>query len=211
MDKLTLKDVETIVDIMAAVAIENEKEFSRLDGICGDGDFGTSLAEGFGAISEKWDTYDRSSFKSFLMQCGMTITSNTGGCSGPLWGTSFLKAGLTANEQDSLSLHDLVTISRVASEAMMARGGAKLGDKTLLDALDAATQAIQKAANESKPIPVAFQSAAEASAAKTEEAKSWTALRGRQSFTGERSQDTYDPGMVAITKMLEAVAAHFSK
>ncbi len=209
MNTLTLADIETIVDTMVSVALAHEDEFSQLDGLCGDGDFGASLATGFDAIRTQWAELDRTSISAFALKCSTIITSKTGGCSGPLWGTAFMRFGIGARGRESLSLADLVALSQAAQAGMMARGGAKLGDKTLLDAMDAATTAIQQTADADGSIPRAFAAAARASAAATETAKSWTARRGRQSFTGNRSRDTYDPGMVAVTKMLEAVSTCF--
>jgi dihydroxyacetone kinase-like protein len=93
MQSISLSDVESAVRTIADTSIENEHYFSELDGTCGDGDFGTSLATGFRAILSKWDTLDRSSIGTFLSAIGVIITSKVGGCSGPLWGTGFIRAG----------------------------------------------------------------------------------------------------------------------
>ncbi len=210
MSELTLNDVETIVDTMAQVALDNEKYFSELDGLCGDGDFGTSLAGGFKAMREQWQDLDRTTLTAFLMKCGMIITSKVGGCSGPLWGTAFMRAGSILKGKDGISFDDVAALSQAAQEGMMARGGAQLGDKTLLDAMHPATEALVSAGNQGASWSQAFGAAARASGEATETAKSWVAKRGRQSFTGDRSKDTLDPGMVAVTTILEAVASRFS-
>ena len=86
MKSISLSDVEHAVRTIADTVIANENYFSELDGTCGDGDFGTSLATGFRTVLGKWDSLDRSSIGPFLSTIGVVITSNVGGCSGPLWG-----------------------------------------------------------------------------------------------------------------------------
>lgn len=210
MEKLSLSDVERIIDLMASVALASEHEFSRLDGVCGDGDFGTSLAAGFKAIRGRWAELDRSSLTAFLKNCGLLITSNVGGCSGPLWGTAFIRSAICVKDKSDITLEDVVAMSEAAQAGMMARGGARLGDKTMLDAIHAATEAVRGAAKNGSTIAQALRMAAGAAEEATETARPWTARRGRQSFTGDRSQNTYDPGMVAVTCMLQNLAEHFS-
>jgi len=139
MEELSMKDVELTVKTMADVAIANKQYFSQLDSVVGDADFGVSLSTGFQAVFDKWDTLDHSSISSFLMKVGVVITSNVGGVSGPIWGTGFMRAGMTSKDKTTLTLADLVAMLRAAMEGMMQRGGAGLGDKTLLDAIAPAT------------------------------------------------------------------------
>jgi dihydroxyacetone kinase-like protein len=93
MKSISQSDIEHAVHTVADTVITNENYFSELDGTCGDGDFGTSLATGFRFVLSKWDSLDRSSIGTFLSGIGVTITSNVGGCSGPLWGTGFIRTG----------------------------------------------------------------------------------------------------------------------
>ena len=88
----------------------------------------------------------------------------------------------------------------------MARGGAKLGDKTLIDALAPAVDELDKwELTNPTDIIGAFDAAAEVAYATIENTKGWSSKRGRQSFTGERSIGTVDPGIVAIGTMARAI------
>ena len=206
MEELSMKDVELIVKTMADVAIANEKYFSQLDSVVGDADFGVSLSAGFRAVLDKWDTFDRSSPSPFLMKVGVVITSNVGGVSGPIWGTGFMKAGITAKDKTSLTLADLVAMLRAAMKGMMERGGASLGDKTLLDAIAPTTDKLEEwSQRDTQDVVGAFQAAADTVSKVPEATRGWIAKRGRQSYTGERSIGTLDPGMVAVATMLQAV------
>lgn len=206
MLRITLKDVEMAVRTMADVAIENKKHFCDLDSVCGDADFGVSLSDGFQAVLNKWDTFDRSSIGSFLMKVGVVITSNVGGCSGPIWGTGFMKAGMASKDKATVTLADLVVMLQAAMEGMMARGGAKLGDKTLLDAIAPVAEKLAEWSQKNPDDSLgAMEAATEAATDTIESTRGWMARRGRQSFLGERSQGTLDPGIVAVATMLQAI------
>ena len=114
----------------------NENYFCQLDSVVGDGDFGFSLARGFEKVLEGFDGFDRSSPGAFLKKIGLTIASRVGGTSGPIWGTAFLRAGTRGRRRRRrFPGPTWWRMLRAAVEGIQARGGASLGDKTLLDAL----------------------------------------------------------------------------
>ncbi len=211
MQSISLSDVERAVRTVADTAIENEQYFSDLDGTCGDGDFGTSLATGFRAILNKWDALDRSSIGTFLSAIGVIITSNVGGCSGPLWGTGFIRAGALSRGKQSITLSELGAMLRNSIAGIQARGGASLGDKTLLDALEPIVAEIEKQAQlPDSSLFATLREAAEKATSAIEATRPLTARRGRQSFTGDRSAGTLDPGIVAIATMMQALVHRFA-
>jgi dihydroxyacetone kinase phosphoprotein-dependent L subunit len=206
MKELTAADVESIVRTVAEVALANEKHFSELDAAAGDADFGVSLAGGFRKVLEQWDGLDHSAISPFLLKVSMIISSNVGGCSGPIWGTGFMRAGMVAKGKETVNLEDMVAMLRSAMEGIMARGGAQLGDKTLLDALDPIAETLEAHSREDDhDIRKALADAAVAAEEAVDATKDWVAKRGRQSFTGERSCGTRDPGMVAVATMLREI------
>lgn len=206
MNNISLPDVERALHAVADTVISNESYFSELDGLCGDGDFGTSLATGFRKVLADWPSLDRSSISTLLSKVGVIITSNVGGCSGPIWGTAFMRAAAASKERKELTVADLATMLRRAMEGMMARGGAQLGDKTILDALEPVAALLEKAANDGSTDRAALLAqCADAAVAMAETSKPWTARRGRQSFTGDRSSGTLDPGIVAVGTLLKAI------
>ena len=208
MEKLTQEQAETVVMTMTDTALENEEYFSNLDAVMGDADFGRSLAAGFRVVKEKWNTYDHSSIGSLLLNVSTALTSNTGGCSGPVWGTLFMRTGIAFRGKTELSLDEIVDGLKSAIDGIMKRGGAALGDKTLVDALDALTTSLSESAESGEgTLMDAFSKAADAAYDMRETSKDWVAKRGRQSFTGDRSSGTYDPGIVAIGDMAKAIVA----
>jgi dihydroxyacetone kinase phosphoprotein-dependent L subunit len=205
MNTLSQQQVELVVKTMADTAIKNEAYFSELDGVMGDADFGTSLAGGFKAVLKAWDGFDQSSIGSFLLNVSTTITGNTGGCSGPVWGTLFMRCGMAFKGKTEISAEEIIAAFKSAMEGIMKRGGAVLGDKTLLDALNAIVTSLEESKNQGLSLADAFKKASDAAVETRETTKGWTAKRGRQSFTGDRSIGTYDPGIVAVGDMTIAI------
>ncbi|HEU4620427.1 MAG TPA: dihydroxyacetone kinase subunit DhaL [Gammaproteobacteria bacterium] len=203
MKEITLKDVELAIQTIADTALRNEKYFSELDSAAGDADFGVSLASGFKAIKKDWEQLDKSSIGTLLLKISMIISRNVGGCSGPIWGTGFMRAGMLSKDKASITLDDLEKMLTASIEGIQQRGGAVAGDKTLLDALIPVRDTIKKYAGNPDAEPQAvLREAAEVATDAIEKTRDWVARRGRQSFTGERSKGTLDPGIVAVATML---------
>ena len=111
----SMEKTELVVKTIAQTALDNEKYFGDLDAVVGDGDFGYSLARGFEKVLEGWDDIDRTDAGTFLKKTGMIISSRIGGTSGPIWGTAFMRAGMTAGDKD-LTGTDVVAMLRAAIE-----------------------------------------------------------------------------------------------
>jgi dihydroxyacetone kinase-like protein len=200
--------LEFVVRTIAQTSVDNEREFGELDAVVGDGDFGYSLARGFEIVLAEWDTYDRSEPSVFLQKIALTISKRVGGTSGPLWGTAFLRAAAAVKGKAELTGADVVAMLRGAAEGIRKRGNSDVGDKTLLDALVPMTDAIavQLAADPSAPAPEVAKVAASAARAAADATTSMQAMRGRASYTGERSIGSPDAGAVAVAVMAERVA-----
>ena len=209
MSDITQSDVERTLRCMAATALQNEQYFCELDAAAGDADFGVSLAAGFGEIAKQWDDFDKSSIGSLLLKASMLITSNTGGCSGPIWGTAFMRAGALSKDKDTLSLEEIDAMLGAAIEGIQKRGGAELGDKTLLDALAPVREVVASYAGKDVADGEVLKEATRVANEAIENTKDWVARRGRQSFTGERSSGSPDPGIVAIATMLNDLCTEF--
>jgi dihydroxyacetone kinase-like protein len=204
----TDQDLEFVVKVIAETSVEKEKEFGDLDAVVGDGDFGYSLARGFEIVVADWDTFDRTSSSTFLQKIALVISSRVGGTSGPLWGTAFLRASSAVKDKASLEPSDAVAMLRAAAEGIKKRGNSDLGDKTLLDALIPMTDAIEEALSEGGPASGKDVAVAAAERARTAADATTTmqAMRGRASYTGERSIGSPDAGAVAVAVMAERVA-----
>jgi phosphoenolpyruvate---glycerone phosphotransferase subunit DhaL len=201
-----LADVEAVVRIIATTAVDNEKYFGDLDAVVGDGDFGYSMARGFEKILADWDTFDRADIGTFLKKVAVVITSRIGGTSGPIWGTAFLRAGSTAGSVPELEPAQIVAMLRASIEGIKARGKSDVGDKTLLDALVPAVGTVEEQIAAGHDTATTLRAAAATARTNAEATRSMQAMRGRASYTGERSVGTLDAGAVAVAVMLEALA-----
>ena len=199
-----LADVEFVVRTIAQTAVDNEKYFGDLDAVVGDGDFGYSMARGFEVVLADWDGIDRTDIATFLKKVAVTITGRIGGTSGPIWGTMFLRAATTIGDRSEVDAGTLVAALRAATEGVMARGKAELGDKTLLDALVPATDALEEALRSGGD---AAQACATTARERADATKTMQARRGRASYTGERSIGSVDAGATAVAVMAEQIAA----
>jgi phosphoenolpyruvate---glycerone phosphotransferase subunit DhaL len=207
-----LARTELVVRTIAQTAIDNEKYFGDLDAVVGDGDFGYSLARGFEKVLETWDGIDRTDTGTFLKKTGMVISSRIGGTSGPIWGTAFMRAGMTAGSGE-LDGAAVVAMLRAAAEGIKTRGQSDVGDKTLLDALVPLTDRLEQeltsgadGGSDSLPPGGAALAAAAATAREAAEATSeLVAKRGRASYTGERSRGSVDAGAMAVAVIMERI------
>jgi dihydroxyacetone kinase-like protein len=211
MAESSLEDVDLVLKTMAQTIVDNAVYFAQLDSVVGDGDFGYSLRNGFEVVLSDWDTIDRTNVGTVLKKVGVIIAGKVGGVSGPIWGTGFLRAGATAGDKTSISGDDVVAMLRAAMTGIMARGGASLGDKTLLDALSPATDSLEQSLKDpaiaSDHGVAAVQRMADVAVKAAEDTKPMLALRGRAAYTGDRSIGSVDAGATAIGVILQAISA----
>jgi len=203
MSDISIGDVERAVKTTAATVLRNEAYFSDLDGLAGDGDFGTSLATGFRIIDAQLPEIDKSAIGAMLLKISMLVSKHVGGSSGPIWGTGFMKAAMLSKGKEAITLAELADMLGAAIDGIQARGGAKLGDKTLLDALIPVHEVLkQHGASDAPDLRAALKDSADAADTAIDATRTLEARRGRASQVGERSSGTPDPGIVAIATIL---------
>jgi dihydroxyacetone kinase-like protein len=206
----SLDDLDLVVMTMASTIVDNADYFAQLDSIVGDGDFGYSLRSGWEVVLADYDSWDKPNAGAVCKKIGLTLAAKVGGVSGPMWGTAFLRAGATAADQD-LTPDLVIAMLRAAIAGIMTRGGASLGDKTLLDALSPATDSLEESFKDPATFEdhgvAAIQRAADVAVQAALDTKGMLALRGRAAYTGDRSRDSVDAGATAIGVILQAIAA----
>ena len=202
MAEISQAEIERAIQTTCATVLRNEHYFADLDGLAGDGDFGTSLATGFRQIEKEWDEIPKTDIGAMLLKISMIVSKHVGGSSGPIWGTGFMKAAMLTRGKTEIGLQDLAQMLGSAIEGIQARGGAQLGDKTLLDALIPVHEKLTvQAAGGDKA--TALKDCAEAADNAVDATRHLVAHRGRASQVGERSANTPDPGIVAIATILQ--------
>ena len=200
MSDSALSRAELVVRVIAQTAVDNEKHFCDLDAVVGDGDFGYSLARGFEIVLSDWDSLEYDDAGGLLKKTALILSKRIGGTSGPIWGTAFLRAGVSLSNEPG----DAIAALRAAIEGIKQRGDTDLGDKTLLDALVPAVDVLEASLDEGAG--VALERAAVKARESAEATKGMLAKRGRAAYTGERSRDSVDAGAVGIAVLLEAVS-----
>jgi dihydroxyacetone kinase-like protein len=207
MSAISLEQIEKTIDVTCDTVIRNEKYFSDLDGLAGDGDFGTSLATGFKVIKKDLPEIDKSAIGAMLLKLSMICSKHVGGSSGPIWGTGFMRAGMVSKGLTEVTYEQLTDMLGSAIEGIVARGGAQRGDKTLLDALWPIHDKM-KEMDGSDLGAVLAAITAEADKA-IDETRTLIAHRGRASQVGNRSANTPDPGIVGIATILYDWCKHY--
>ena len=204
MSDTALSRGELVVRTIAQTAVDNETYFCELDAVVGDGDFGYSLARGFEIVLSDWDDLGYDDIGGLLKKTALVLTKRIGGTSGPIWGTAFLRAGVTLTPTPEPNSAEVIAGLRAAIDGIKQRGETDLGDKTLLDSLVPAVDELEKALDEGAPdaLPRAAAVAKEAA----ENTKGMLAQRGRAAYTGERSRESVDAGAVGIAVMFENVS-----
>ena len=187
--------------------VEQQKDYlCELDAALGDGDHGISMSKSFHAVKVSLDSMQGKDIETILKSVGMTLISEVGGAMGPLFGTAFLRAAKSMAGKESTSPADLAQMLSAAEEGIIQRGHAQPGDKTMLDALQPAAHAAQKAAEDGAGLAEVLQAAATASAQGVEATKEMVAKIGRASRLGERTLGHQDPGATSVSIILQAAA-----
>lgn len=204
-----LPRAENAVRVIAQAAVDNEKYFSDLDAVAADGDAGYSLARGFEMLLSDWDSLEYSDPGGLLKRTAIVLSKRIGGSSGPIWSTAFLRAGNTLAGNPQPGGTEVVAAFRASIEGIKQRGGAELGDKTLLDALVPAVDELESALAAGDDAKTALTRAAAKAREAAEATKDMVAKKGRAAYTGERSIGSVDAGAMVVATMFDAVAANW--
>ena len=188
---------------------EHADELTALDSAIGDADHGANMRRGLKAVVGKLDAAGTSDTApgALLKTAGMTLVSTVGGASGPLYGTFFLRMGSAAGDATELGPTEFATALRAGLGGVVARGKAAAGDKTMLDALIPAVDALDAALADGAGLRDALRAAADAAAAGRDATVPLVARKGRASYLGERSAGHQDPGATSTALLLTAAAA----
>ena len=189
----------------AAVVEAHRDHLTQLDAAIGDADHGINLSRGFGAIMAALPDASTPTPGSVLMLAGSTLISKVGGASGPLYGMAFRQAGKALADASDVDAEALAGALEAALAGVQKLGGAREGDKTMVDALAPAVSAFGRALVDAEPEPAAFEALAAAAAAGARATVSMQALKGRASYLGERSVGHEDPGAASTALILGAL------
>ena len=174
----------------AAEMSEHRQELVALDTAIGDGDHGTNMNRGMQKALEKLQAAEPADPGAVLKTVAMTLISTVGGAAGPLYGTLLLQLGNALAGEAEVDRADFAAAWRKGLEGVQSRGKAELGDKTMVDALGPAVEALEQAADLDSGLSAAAHAAQQGMHATTP----LVARKGRASYLGDRSADHQDPG-----------------
>lgn len=204
-----MTDQKKVVEILLSVyqMLDENKEFlTDLDNVIGDGDHGINMARGFAEVEKQADALADKDIGNILKTVGMTLVSKVGGSAGPLYGTAFMKAGMTIGAKTQIDMNDFLGALEVAIEGVKARGKSTTGEKTMLDAMVPALDAMKAAAADGADTKAIFDAGIKAAEAGVEYTKEIIATKGRASYVGERSIGHQDPGATSFTLILTEIS-----
>jgi phosphoenolpyruvate---glycerone phosphotransferase subunit DhaL len=187
----------------AAVAAEAD-HLTQLDSAIGDGDHGVNMTRGFNAVLDAVDGVDEPPGKQLIL-AGKTLVSKVGGASGPLWGTALRRAGRAVGTAEALDGPRLVDALAAGLAGVVELGAAEPGDKTMVDALGPAIDALRKALDAGSPLDEALAAAADAAESGARATVPMQARKGRASYLGERSVGHQDPGATSTALIMRAL------
>ena len=202
---LTAANALRWIEASSAVLDEKKGTLTELDSAIGDGDHGVNMARGFQAVKAKLSTVPANDIGALFKLVAMTLISTTGGASGPLYGTFFLKAAAPTAGKAELTTAELGAAFQAGLAGVVALGKAAVGDKTMVDALTPAIAALTTSAN-GEPLSAALARAVEAARKGVDATVPMVARKGRASYLGERSVGHADPGASSSLLLFETLA-----
>jgi len=191
-----------VVLALCDIIEENKTYLSKIDGAIGDGDHGINMAKGFRLVQERLAEKEISLSKGCGL-IGQILMTEIGGSMGPIYGTFFIQMSLKSKdktETDTQLFAEMLKAARVGVEDI---GGAKVGDKTIMDTLVPAEEAYQEAVNRGADLQTALTQMAVAAEAGKESTRELVAKLGRASRLGERSRGILDAGATSCVLILQ--------
>jgi dihydroxyacetone kinase len=200
---LSLEQTREMVLRIADRIIESEPILTDADRALGDGDHGLGMQRGFTALKKAVDGQAFESIRELYQVAGNTLLTTMGGASGVVFGSLFLAGGKTMHGAEYFGSHELSHLLNQSLKDVMTRGGAKPGDKTMIDALSPAAEAAASAIE--SPIETSIVQASDAAEAGKEASKDMIATMGRAKTLGEKTLGLPDAGAISVSIILNTM------
>jgi dihydroxyacetone kinase-like protein len=190
----------------AAVIERDAAALTRLDQAIGDGDHGINMQRGFRAVLERLPQAGDGGLGPVFRAISMALIGKVGGAAGPLYGSFYLAMGKQLGDATEIGDEELAKALRAGYDAIAARGKAQPGDKTILDSMGPALDALDAAVAAGQPLGEALDAAVAAAEEGVRATIPLVARKGRASYLGERSAGHQDPGATSTHLLLKALA-----
>ncbi|MFP4234851.1 MAG: dihydroxyacetone kinase subunit DhaL [Nitriliruptoraceae bacterium] len=203
---VTVADLVAWIERFYEVIAEHADELTQLDSAIGDADHGTNMRRGCRAAVEALEAAGPEDVSGFGRAIAMKLISAVGGTSGPLYGSFFLALGTAGGSTGELDGAGTVAALRAAVEAVQKRGKAEPGDKTMIDALLPAVEAMEASLGEGGSLADALAAGTKAAEEGMRATIPMLARKGRASYLGERSIGHQDPGATSSWLLVRSAA-----
>jgi dihydroxyacetone kinase-like protein len=209
MASIRLSDLQGMVSRVREIMEAERDHLIKIDGEMGDGDLGITMVKAFNAADEFMKSQEDGDLGKTLMQMGMQMNKAAPSTMGTLLATGFMRAGKAIAGKSELSVADLAEAFDAFVNGLMERGKSKPGDKTIIDVMQPAAEAL-KAAGDAGPSD-AFAAAYEAAAEGLEKTKELKAQHGRPAYYQEKTVGKPDPGGTAGLFMMQGFKEYFEQ
>jgi len=199
-------DIVAWVRRFAAAVAANKVYLTDLDSAIGDADHGINMDRGFTAVVGKLDGLGGPDVGAALKTVGTTLVSTVGGASGPLYGMFFMQMGGAVAGKDVITLEEFATAFEAGIGGVLRIGKAEAGDKTMVDALIPAREALRAAIADGAAVGDAMTRMADGAEQGMLATVPLVARKGRASYLGERSAGHQDPGATSTHLLLRSAA-----
>lgn len=205
-DKILFEDFKKIIQHINDVIQENKIILSDLDRVIGDGDHGITIAKGLDSAMEKIAKNNPANISDLLKTTGNAITITIGGVAGPIFGTLFSEMGRSiGSDKESVDLKELAAMFSASLGKIMRLGGAKPGDKTMVDALYIAVKSLDSSVASNLSIKEALGEMVKAAKEGAQSTRNMVSAKGKSSYSGERSLGYEDAGANTVYYIIKAI------
>ena len=198
---ISVEDLKEWLGEFARLIFDHRDVLTDLDAAIGDADHGNNMSRGMAAVVAD---LSGTTVAALAKRAGMTLVSSVGGASGPLYGTFFLGFASAAGEVNELDASSFVVAMRAGLDGLVSRGKAKVGDKTMVDALAPAVDALER--NRAQPLSAGLDAARRAADEGRDATVAMVARKGRASYLGDRSVGHQDPGATSAALLIRAAS-----
>jgi phosphoenolpyruvate---glycerone phosphotransferase subunit DhaL len=203
MTSINIDGLKIIFSHLKRIMDENREKLTELDGIMGDGDLGITMQKAFNTAHIEAQGFTGKEAGQLMLKIGMKIAQAAPSTMGTLLATGFMKGGKSILKTEQFSLSDLSVFFRAFTNSIMDAGKTKPGNKTIVDALEPASKALEEASVEGKTMPDGIQMAYMAAREGVENTKGMKAQHGRTAYYQEKSIGVIDAGATVGALILE--------
>lgn len=210
MEQITTRQMRDALICAANLIVENEPYLTEIDTIIGDGDHGEGMKIGFSALRELLSATEYQTAYDLVRASGLELMRVMGGASGVIFGTMLIGGREAFRDKESLNGDDLIAYFHMGCDAIMKRGRAAAGDKTMLDALIPAVAAMEQRRTETADVAELLQAAAKGADEGAKASAQLLPRTGRSKNFREKGIGHPDPGAVSTALIFSGISQHIS-